>query len=303
MFVRRIVFGFLNINKVKYQTSREAVNAVQRRVKPSKVGHAGTLDPLATGVLVIGVGPATRLTQYVQRIPKTYIADFRLGVESDTEDVAGQIKTVPDAPVVSERELVAVLPEFFGEIQQMPPTFSALMVQGERAYSLARKGVAVELKSRTIEIHHLQLIWFKYPDFQLEIRCGSGTYVRSLGRDIGRRLSSGAIMTKLVRTAIGGFLLPDSLPSDSITSEAIARHLIPPQFQLGDLKRVNVSDDQLERFANGCAWIPDREIDDEEVAAVDASDRLLAILKKRTVNRFTPNINFSNYWLKQARMD
>ncbi len=133
------MFGFLNVNKVKYQTSREVVNLVQRWVKPFKVGHGGTLDPMATGILVIGVGPATRLTQYVQRMPKTYVADFRLGFESDTEDVSGEIITVPGATQIEESTLAAILPEFIGQIEQHPPRYSALKIGGERAYALARK--------------------------------------------------------------------------------------------------------------------------------------------------------------------
>lgn len=293
------MFGFLNLNKIKYQTSREAVNLVQSIVKPSKVGHAGTLDPLATGVLVVAVGPATRLVQHVQGLSKTYLAEFRLGFESDTEDVAGQIVEIPAAPVIQESEMKRVLPEFVGELPQTPPRFSALKIQGERAYRLARQGKTVELKPRIIEIFSLELVWFKYPEFCLKIHCGSGTYVRSLGRDIGTRLGSGAIMTGLVRTRIGNFLLEESLASDAIDQDVIDRNLLLPQDHLNELKQVRVSDEQLLPFANGCAWTPDHPIHEEQIAAVDQSNRLLAILKKRSEQQFTPNVNFANYWIER----
>ena len=134
------MFGFLNINKPPHVTSRGAVNAIQKLIKPTRVGHAGTLDPLATGVLVLCVGPATRLTRFIQDQSKVYLADFELGVVSDTEDRYGKKQTIPSAPEVSADELTAILPTFIGEILQRPPAFSALKIQGKRAYTLARQG-------------------------------------------------------------------------------------------------------------------------------------------------------------------
>ncbi len=158
------------------------------------------------------------------------------------------------------------------------------------------------MSPRTIEVYSLKLTGFEFPDFQLEICCGSGTYVRSLGRDIGRRLASGAIMTGLRRTEIGNFGIAESLSSDSITPESIEQQLALPQLHLGQLKQVFVSDEQLPRFANGCAWTPSEPMDDDEVAAIDQAGRLLTILKRRRTDRYTPNLNFSHYWLQQAEL-
>lgn len=293
------MFGFLNVDKAKHKTSRQVVSAVQKLCKPHKVGHAGTLDPLATGVLVICIGPATRLTTHAQAMTKTYLAGFRLGFESDSEDIFGNIVELADAPV-SQSDIESVLPEFVGEIEQVPPRFSALKVDGKRAHKLARKGVKFELESRRILIEDIQLKSFNFPDFEIEIQCGSGTYVRSLGRDIGRRLGSGAIMTALQRTSIGGFHVSDSLHSDDLTLETVQRHLVKPQDFIKDLNYIIVPDEQLQLFGNGHAWTPQTPIDCQEVGAIDSSGHLLAILNRRSADRYTPKTNFSKYWLERT---
>ena len=295
------MFGFLNIDKPKHRTSREAVNAVQRLVKPHRVGHAGTLDPLATGVLVVCVGPATRLTKYVHQMPKTYLADFRLGFESDTEDTFGTVEPVVGAKEVTEDQLSASLPQFVGQIMQLPPKFSALKLNGKRAYELARKGKKVNLDPRPVEIHCLTLEYLQYPDFRIKIVCGSGTYVRSLGRDIGRALGSGAIMTGLERTAIGNFEIQTAISSEELTSELIEQNVVKPQAALGLLPAVEVPDTQVDLFANGHTWSTDQPLEAKEAAAIDQSGRLLTILKQRSPGFFTPAINFSKYWLAEAQ--
>jgi tRNA pseudouridine55 synthase len=295
------VFGFININKPKYRTSRESVNAVQNLVRPHRVGHCGTLDPLATGVLLIGVGPATRLTRYVHDMPKTYLADFRLGFVSDTEDVSGTIEAVPNAESISETRLAELLPEFVGELMQQPPRFSAIRVGGRRAYHLARKGKDVELEPRPILIHEISLTQFQFPDFQIEVRCGSGTYIRSLGRDIGRALGSGAIMTGLVRTSIGNFDVRHGISSDDLTLEMVREHLVQPHMALEGIPKFTVPDSQVDKFVDGVAWTTETPVDSEEAAAVDESGRLLAVLRKRSPSLFTPYTNFSHYWIEQAR--
>jgi len=294
------VFGFLNVDKAKHKTSRQVVTAVQKLCKPFKVGHAGTLDPLATGVLVICVGPATRLTKHAQALPKTYLASFRLGLESDSEDIFGEITDLVDPPLVSQADIEAVLPEFVGNIEQMPPKFSALKVNGKRAYQLARKGAEFELEPRKILIEDIQFRSLNYPDFQIEIQCGSGTYVRSLGRDIGRRLGSGAVMTALQRSSIGGFDVAQALHSDDISPETIQKHLVQPQDFVKTLDYVTVPDEQLQLFANGHAWVPQSPTQSQEVGAVDASGRLLAVLNRRSPERYTPKTNFSHYWLDRS---
>ena len=290
------MIGFINLNKSPGKSSRDAVNAVQRLVRPAKVGHCGTLDPLATGVLVVCVGPATRLTNLVQEASKTYVGDFRLGVSSDTEDIEGQLEPLADAPVVTAEQIEAVLPEFTGEIQQMPPKFSALKVNGKRAYDLARQGKEVKLKSRLIQIYSLRLTVFDYPNFQLEIECGTGTYVRSLGRDIGARVGSAAIMTALERTAIGGFSVGEAVAANDLDADNIAQCLLPVDHCLQGVERVVLNDDQTVGLVDAKpVCLPDCG-GAERVVAVDGQGRVLAILIRREDSIFTPKINFSKYW-------
>ena len=151
------LFGILHVNKPPRWTSRDVVNRVQRLVRPAKVGHAGTLDPIATGVLGGCVGPATRLIEYVQQMPKQYRGTFRLGCHSPTDDVEGEITTLPDATIPTRTAVDAALPQFTGEISQRPPAFSAIKVNGIRAYHLARQGAAVELASRPVTIFSLAI--------------------------------------------------------------------------------------------------------------------------------------------------
>ena len=192
-------FGLFNVNKPTGLMSRRVVDHVQRLVRPAKAGHAGTLDPLASGVLVVGVGPATRLIDYVQRAAKRYTATFLLGRESDTEDVEGIVKDWNDPPTPTLDEIQQAAKQFVGEIQQRPPAFSALKVKRQdgksvRAYELARSGEAVDLKPRPVTIHDIQIQDYEYPELTLDVRCGSGVYVRSLGRDLAasmNRFSSG----------------------------------------------------------------------------------------------------------------
>ena len=292
------MFGFLNINKPPHVTSRGAVNAVQKLIKPTRVGHAGTLDPLATGVLVLCIGPATRLTRFIQDQPKVYLADFELGIVSDTEDRYGEKTVVPSAPQISADQLAAVLPFFTGEILQRPPAFSALKLQGKRAYTLARQGKDVQLAPRKIQIHNLQLVDFSYPKFRLRIHCGSGTYVRSLGRDIGEKLGSGAIMTALTRVSIGDFQLANAISLDDIKESNLDSNLINASQPLNHLESIQIPKEEIERFANGHTWSFDTPPPWDLVKAMDPEGRLVAILQRKSAKLFTPAINFAHYWVE-----
>ena len=245
---------------------------------------------------MVCVGPATRLTNLVQEAPKTYVGGFRLGVSSDTEDIEGQLEPLADAPVITAAQIEAVLPEFIGEIQQMPPKFSALKVNGKRAYDLARQGKEVELKLRQIQVHSLRLTAFDFPNFQLEIECGTGTYVRSLGRDIAARVGSAAIMTALERTAIGSFSVEQAVGRNDLDAENIAQHLLPVDRCLQGVERVVLDDDQALGLVDAKpVCLPDCSGLDR-VVAVDGQGRVLAILLRREGGVFTPKINFSKYW-------
>lgn len=223
----RTMFGLLNFCKPPEWTSRQVVDVVQRLVRPDKTGHAGTLDPLATGVLVVCVGQATRLIPFIQEQPKEYLGTFQLGVRSNTDDVTGELMPASAPVEVTRREIEAVLPQFVGTIRQVPPKFSAVHVNGQRAYKLARRGADFEIAAKQVQVYRVELTAFQPPFFTLRIECGSGTYIRSIGRDIGELLGCGAVMTELERTRIGGFTREAAVSPDEVTWESLATHLLP----------------------------------------------------------------------------
>ncbi len=272
--------GILNLSKPAGVTSRDVVNVVQRLARRKiRVGHAGTLDPLARGVLVVPVGPATRLIEYVQQMPKTYRAEFQLGCHSDTEDTDGQVTQLESPPVPSEEELRAALPAFTGKILQRPPAYSALRVDGKRAYDLARKGKQVELASREIEVYRLTLDEHAYPNLGLTIECGSGTYVRSLGRDLAESLGTAAVMSSLERTAIGPFRLEDAVDPESLSQENWQHSLLPTAMAVSHLAKLMLDDEAVLRIQNGLTIPRPSQIDPAaDTVAVDRAGRLIGII-------------------------
>jgi tRNA pseudouridine55 synthase len=272
--------GFLCLDKPPGVTSRDVVNVVQKLVRPLKVGHAGTLDPLATGVLVVAVGSATRLIQYVQESPKHYRGRFRLGVTSDTDDITGNVVEGGDASGVTRERLSDVLAEFVGRIAQSPPQFSAVHAQGQRAYQLARKGETVELSPRMVEVSAIELIEFTRPEFTIDVTCGSGTYLRALGRDVGQRLGCGAVMTELRRTAIGPFTVERAVTADRLTRETWTDALWPPQTAVQQLASVALSADEATAIRCGRAVANAATgtlLVGVEVALFDAAGALLGV--------------------------
>ena len=274
--------GLLNLDKPAGMSSRAAVDAVARLVRPAKVGHAGTLDPIATGVLVVCLGPATRLITFVQDARKTYRAMFRFGVSSVTDDVEGFVADVPDAPRLTREDIEAVVPEFLGTIEQIPPVFSAVHVQGHRAYELARKGEQVALSPRAVEIHRYEVLEFE-DDSQVltaEIECGSGTYIRSLGRDLAKRLGTGAVMTSLRRWAIGPFPVQKALPVAELSLEAIESHLQPASSAVGELPQIALDEEEINAIRHG-RFLPKPDGitlgDNASVAIFSPGEHLVAI--------------------------
>lgn len=221
------MFGFLNLYKPEGMTSRDVVNRVYRQVKPAKCGHAGTLDPMATGVLLICVGPATRLISWLQDRPKTYVAQFILGQSSDTDDNTGNVTVRSDVTPVSFDDLQQALATQTGLITQVPPAFSAVHVSGQRAYDLARQGVQVDLEPKQVTVHSIEILKYEWPVLEVRIQCGSGTYIRSIARDIGKMLDCGGLMSRLERTAIGEFTSADGLSIESLSPDRIRSHLMP----------------------------------------------------------------------------
>ena len=271
------LFGVINLDKPTGITSRAAINRLQRQVRPAKLGHAGTLDPLASGVLLLLVGKATRLMPYVQRLEKKYLATFQLGVESETEDIDGTVTTVEGALEPTREQVLAELPRWTGTIMQKPPSFSALKYKGQRAYHLARQGQLVDLSPREVMIHQIELDDYQFPFLRLQICCGSGTYIRSLGRDIAQALGSSAVMSQLVRTSIGEFAVETACTLEDLQQQGVAEHLLPARRLVNDLPAVTVDSEQRVFLANGRAIDFPQEQTAEEIVLVDGEGKLLGI--------------------------
>jgi tRNA pseudouridine55 synthase len=282
------MFGLLNVDKPAGVTSRDVVNRVQRLVRPLKVGHAGTLDPLATGVLVVAIGPATRLVEYVQRMPKTYQGTFLLGRTSDTEDVEGHVSELPNAAAPSRENVVTAIPQFLGTIEQRPPAYSALKVGGKAAYELARRGEAVELAPRSVEIHSIEVVRYEYPELELRVQCGGGTYIRSLGRDLAESLGTGAVMSALRRSAIGPFTADEAIDCESLSVPFIPKNLLSPLLALGQLPQIELSNEQIARVSQGQTISAAYDQAADEIAAVDNRGQIVALLKPASDGKLAP---------------
>jgi tRNA pseudouridine55 synthase len=287
--------GVVNINKPPGKTSRDVVDIVKRLVRPERTGHAGTLDPLATGVLVVCVGAATRLIDYVQRAPKRYRATFQLGRSSPTEDIEGEITELPDAPRPSHDEIAAAATRLVGQIMQRPPVYSALRVAGKRSYDLARAGRAVELAARPISVYAFDIIEYAYPQLIVDIRCGSGTYVRSLGRDLAESLGTAAVMSALVRTEIGPFCVADAHSCDQLSLDNVSQWLQPMRDAATGVPTMILSGEQIATIAYGrfLDLSGMAEADQQELAALDEAGELVAILKARGAGVFGPKLNLA----------
>lgn len=256
--------GFINLNKPTGITSSDLVVFVRKRLpKGTAVGHGGTLDPEASGVLPVCVGSATRLFDYIIDKQKAYVARIRLGVETDTQDATGRV--VAERPVdVGEAELQAVLPRFTGEIEQVPPMYSAIKRDGRRLYQLARKGETVAVAPRKCRVDGIEYLGAEPGDtYLLKITCGKGVYIRTLCHDIGRALGCGAHMQSLERVAAGIFTIEDALTPaqvDALAAEGrLEEALIPLDAPLGHLPAVRVGEKCRHAVLNGnplrAAWL------------------------------------------------
>jgi tRNA pseudouridine55 synthase len=222
--------GFLVIDKPGGMTSRDVVNVAQRWFpRRTKIGHAGTLDPLATGVLVLAVGAATKLVERVQAMGKTYRTRILLGFTSDTDDADGKLTPSPAGTIPAEAMIRELLPRFVGTILQLPPRVSALKIDGRRAYDLARQGKDVKLEPRPVRVDAIRLLGYEWPHLDLEIDCGKGTYIRSIARDVGDALGCGGLVQTLRRTRIGEFTAEIGLGIDE-SPEAARSNLLPITF-------------------------------------------------------------------------
>lgn len=247
--------GFLVVDKPEGVTSNQVVGMVRKAVGAKKVGHAGTLDPMATGVLVMALGKVTRLIKYVQDQEKEYVATALFGVATDTLDADGAVLT-REPMDFDEAEIESLVPRFTGTISQVPPMVSALKHEGRRLYELAREGELVEREARQVEVHELEILSVgtsPYPEVEFRVVCGKGTYVRSLADDMAGVLGGSAHLTALRRTRIGPFRIKDSLTVDDLPNWE--SYLITPSHALSHLPSVVVDDTTVQGVRNGMRFV------------------------------------------------
>ncbi len=247
--------GILLVNKRQGWTSFDAVNFCKRVFGTREVGHLGTLDPMATGVLAVTVGSATKLFDMFLNKTKTYVAEFTFGYSTDTIDAEGEIENKCEI-IPTLEQIESVLPDFVGTIEQMPPKYSAKKINGKKAYDLARSGQEFELKPSKVTIHNLKILGYNDGTLKLEIECGAGTYIRSLGRDIALKLNTLATMTSLVRTELGGWNIEDCIDIKDNDNETIISRLLPIDSVFGNLSTL---DDvgMVKRLLNGQTVVAD----------------------------------------------
>ena len=241
--------GFVVLDKPEGVTSFKAVAPLRRLFGERRVGHTGTLDPMATGVLPVALGKAARFIDYLPDTGKAYEARFRCGIVTDTLDITGTVIKETKAHV-TEQDVLALLPQFRGTISQTPPMYSAISVNGKRLYELARKGVEVEREARQITIHSLELTGVYGDEFAVAVSCSKGTYIRSLIADIGEALGCGAVMTALRRTRSNGFSIEEALTPEQIEERGEAA-VLPPDHPFRCCAALTVTEAQANRFRNG----------------------------------------------------
>ena len=249
--------GFVVFNKPEGITSFRAVGIVKRIYGQKKAGHTGTLDPMAAGVLPVALGRATRFIDFLPDEKKAYTARLRFGLTTDTLDITGRVLTETDCRITAA-QVEAVLPAFRGEILQTPPMYSALSVNGERLYALARRGIEVEREARRVRIDGLELTDVsENGEFEIAVFCSKGTYIRSLIDDIGRALGVGAVMTALTRTYSNGFSIAQAATEDRLKADPAAA-LLKTDLPFSVYPAVAVTEKQAVRFMNGGALFTDR---------------------------------------------
>ena len=249
------MLGFLNLNKPKNWTSHDCVAKVRRLLKTRKVGHGGTLDPLATGVLPIAVGKATRLISYLPH-RKAYQAKVRFGIQTATDDLEGEILKTCSASELTLDKITPYLPQFLGIIEQIPPQYSAIQRDGQRLYDLARQGKMVAVPSRRVEIFDMQVLGWQageFPELDLSIRCGEGTYIRAIARDLGDLLGVGATLAGLIRIESGGMNLGNSITLEELAARLESQDfaLISAQTVLTDLPKIILDAETAQRWCQG----------------------------------------------------
>ncbi len=278
--------GFLVINKPRGLTSHDCVSRVRKALGIKRVGHGGTLDPEVTGVLPIAVGKATRLLPFLPT-EKSYLGTIQLGLQTTTDDLQGEVLFQKDWPKISTDEVDAYLDTFRGSIQQIPPQFSSVHINGKRAYELARSGKTIEIKPRIITVHSLQLIeWLsKEGKLKVKIHCSSGTYIRALARDLGKKIGCHGCLEKLKRTQALGFYEKQSipLPNEVCLEKDFRSNIIPPINALNHLSSLVLTQEENKKWQTGCIIYPKKEKLDSRIysaSELETSSEYIAIVDK-----------------------
>ncbi len=280
------LIGILNVYKPKGMTSHNVVSFVRRQLNMKRVGHTGTLDPAATGVLPVLIGNATKLSDLIMADEKKYTARVVLGITTDTEDTTGEIIEKKDVSVTKE-QLDEVIKSFIGEIEQIPPMYSAIKVEGQKLYQLARKGVEIERKPRKITVYSIDVYDFDGQSFMMDVHCGKGTYIRSLCRDIGASLGCGAVMDTLERTMSGIFTLDAAYTFEQIeqavkngTAEEL---LMKPDDVLTHFIKIDVAAENVAKIKNGIRLRPQQlginKYEENQIFRIYDNGELFCLLK------------------------
>jgi tRNA pseudouridine55 synthase len=279
--VKNAISGVLVIDKPVGMTSHDVVQVVRKGTNIRRAGHTGTLDPRASGVLIVLVGPAVRLSEYVSASDKRYQAVITLGKTTDTYDEDGKQMSAAEV-TVTEEQFETELKTFIGDIEQVPPPYSAVKVQGRKAYEMAREGEEVDLAPRIISVYSLEMLEWAPPEVVIDIFCSSGTYVRSLAHDLGERLGCGATLTGLRRTKSGRFTLRDAVPlrklNEAFSDGTWYQYLIPAAEALSDWPALELSNDEMEtvRHGNRITAIPNPE---KKARGISQQGELVALLE------------------------
>lgn len=279
--LKNAISGVLVVDKPIGLTSHDVVQIIRKGTNIRRAGHTGTLDPRASGVLVVLVGPAVRLSEYVSASDKRYQAVIRLGSTTDTYDAEGQVTS--SSPVnVTEEQFDGELKSFIGEIEQTPPPYSAVKVKGKKAYEMAREGEEVELLPRKIQVYNLELLEWAPPEAVIDVYCSSGTYVRSLAHDLGEKLGCGAHLVGLRRTKSGRFTLRDAVPLRKLREAFEAgnwyQYLIPAAEALSDWHMLELSHEQVESVRHGHR-VPGNSGEGQWARGISEAGELIALLE------------------------
>lgn len=271
--------GVLVVDKPAGWTSFDVVAKTRSLTGIRQIGHSGTLDPMATGVLVLCLGQATRLLEYLTGLPKTYQATVALGTATDTYDATGAITSQRPIPDLALEDWERALDRFRGEIMQRPPAYSAIKRDGEAQYKRARRGEAVVLEPRPVTVYELTLMSLHDPEIDIRITCSAGTYVRSIAHDLGESLGCGAHLSSLRRLAVGTFSIEQAIPLQGLARDEWQLALLPPSVAVAHLPRVEVSEGDVARLMHGQSISAQQPLSSGPACAFDTTGKLMAVLR------------------------